>query len=88
MKSFRCEKCEKIFSVQDDEKVVCPKCKNDDVNTLYEIEQKDEEIISKDKLARKKDFIFHATLFGILGLIIVVLTVIIVVMNCTGYGGK
>ena len=43
MKSFRCEKCGKVFSLE--EKAKCPHCKNEDLDTINELSEQETSVL-------------------------------------------
>ncbi|MGN1296035.1 MAG: hypothetical protein ACI4U5_06460 [Bacilli bacterium] len=79
MKAFRCEKCGKVFSLE--EKSLCPHCKNNDLDSINELSEEEASILLASQKKRKDENLFHIILFSSLLLIIIVLTILSLVLR-------
>lgn len=79
MKTFRCEKCGKIFSQE--EKTLCPHCKNNELDSINELNEEEANVLLSSQKKKKDENLFHIILFSSLLLIIVVLTILSLVLR-------
>ena len=79
MKSFRCEKCGKVFTLE--EKAKCHHCKNEDLDTINELSEEETSVLLATQKKRQDENLFHIILFSSLLLIIIVLTILSLVLE-------